>query len=82
MFWPGVFRLATLLRELTPAVVHAHAGVPTAAAVCARDLAGLRPRLVGHMYSWGVDRPGWMDQQDGWGFARWTGRNDEWSNPK
>lgn len=70
VFWPGVYKLAELLCDLKPAVVHAHAGAPTAAAVCARDLAGLRTRIVGQIYSWGVGRPRWMNQQDAWAFAR------------
>jgi glycosyltransferase involved in cell wall biosynthesis len=69
-FWSGVQALATLLRRLRPAVVHAHAGVPAAAAVIARDLSGHRTRIIGQMYSWGPDRPAWMNVQDMWGFAR------------
>lgn len=70
VFWSGVERLAALLRHLRPAVVHAHAGVPAAACAMARDIAGERPRLISQMYSWGPNRPTWMNTQDMWGFAR------------
>jgi glycosyltransferase involved in cell wall biosynthesis len=59
-----------LLRQLRPSVVHAHAGVPAAAAAIARELSEARPRVIGQMYSWGLDRPEWMDVQDVWGLAR------------
>ena len=36
----------------------------------ARDLAGHDARLIGQMYSWGPNRPEWMNMQDMWGFAR------------
>lgn len=69
-FWMGVEALATLIRRTRPAVIHAHAGVPTAAAVIARDVSGHEARIVGQMYSWGPNRPDWMNVQDMWGFAR------------
>ncbi|MEZ5319972.1 MAG: glycosyltransferase, partial [Vicinamibacterales bacterium] len=69
-FWTSAGRLADLLRDLRPAVVHAHAGVPSAGAVVARDVAGLRTRIVGQMYSWAPGRPEWMNRQDAWGFSR------------
>jgi glycosyltransferase involved in cell wall biosynthesis len=70
LFWQSTAALATLLRELRPAVIHAHAGVPCCGAIAARDLAGLRMPVIGQMYSWGPDRPEWMNQQDMWGFGR------------
>lgn len=69
-FWAGADQLARLLIRLRPAVIHAHAGVPTALAVVARDLGTVRPRVVGQMYSWGPDRPEWMNRHDVWAFAR------------
>ncbi len=69
-FWSGATALAALLRELRPEVVHAHAGVPCCGAVVARDLSGHPARVIGQMYSWGPDRPEWMNRQDAWGFAR------------
>lgn len=69
-FWSGVEGLATLLRHTRPAVVHAHAGVPVAAAVLARDISGVAARIIGQMYSWGPDRPDWMNVQDMWGFGQ------------
>jgi glycosyltransferase involved in cell wall biosynthesis len=69
-FWPAVGALGRLLGDVRPAVVHAHAGVPAAAAAIA--VAGWtdRPALVGQLYSWGPDRPAWMDQMDLWGFRQ------------
>jgi glycosyltransferase involved in cell wall biosynthesis len=69
-FWPNVARLAALVGDLKPAVIHAHAGVPTCAAVIARAMSGHRARVIGQMYSWGPNRPAWMDRQDLWGFAQ------------
>lgn len=69
-FWRAVDALAGLIRKVQPDVIHAHAGVPTTAAVMARDASTRRPRLLGQMYSWGPDRAAWMDTQDMWGFAR------------
>ena len=69
-FWGGAERLARLIDTLKPAVIHAHAGVPAALAAIARNHSGSRARLVAQMYSWGPDRPGWMDAQDGWAFRQ------------
>jgi glycosyltransferase involved in cell wall biosynthesis len=69
-FFAGVTRLAALIRDIEPAVVHAHAGVPSAGAVMARAISGRRPRVIGQMYSWGLGRPPWMDVQDACGFAQ------------
>ena len=68
-FWQSASRLADLMRELKPAVVHAHAGVPCGGAVVARAMSGHPARVIGQMYSWGPDRPEWMNRQDMWGFA-------------
>ncbi len=69
-FWSSTARLARLIAKLQPGVIHAHAGVPACGAAIARQMSGLRPRLIGQMYSWGPDRPPWMDDQDFWGFAQ------------
>lgn len=69
-FWEGVAALTAVIREEAPGVIHAHAGVPTAAAAIARERAGSRARLVAQMYSWGVGRPAWMDVQDTWAFRQ------------
>jgi glycosyltransferase involved in cell wall biosynthesis len=69
-FWASADRLAALIDELRPDVIHAHAGVPSAGAVIARGRSRHRPRIIGQMYSWGVDRPEWMNLQDAWAFAQ------------
>lgn len=69
-YWAAVTHLATLLRALRPAVIHAHAGVPASIAALAREQSGVQARLVAQMYSWGPDRPGWMDTQDAWAFRQ------------
>ncbi len=69
-FWPGVAQLAALVREMKPAVIHAHAGVPSCAAAIARATSGSGARVVAQMYSWGPDRPEWMNEQDMWGFGQ------------
>jgi glycosyltransferase involved in cell wall biosynthesis len=69
-FWSSANALANLIREIAPGVIHAHAGVPASGAAIARALSGNRARLIGQMYSWGPNRPEWMNQQDMWGFAR------------
>jgi len=69
-FWSSAAALADLFRELKPGVVHAHAGVPSCGAVVARTMSGQRPRLIGQMYSWGPNRPEWMNRQDTWGFGQ------------
>jgi glycosyltransferase involved in cell wall biosynthesis len=69
-FWACAARLTRLLDATAPSVVHAHAGVPTALAVVAAATARQRPRIVAQMYSWGPDRPAWMDQQDVWAFSQ------------
>lgn len=69
-FWASAQTLADLMTELRPAVVHAHAGVPCCGAVVARDRSGVPCRVIGQMYSWGPNRPEWMNVQDMWGFSR------------
>jgi glycosyltransferase involved in cell wall biosynthesis len=69
-FWSSASALADLIRGLEPGVIHAHAGVPASGSAIARALSGHRARLIGQMYSWGPNRPGWMNEQDMWGFAR------------
>jgi glycosyltransferase involved in cell wall biosynthesis len=69
-YWSSVSALGALVARLRPSVIHAHAGVPACAAAMVRDAAGRSVRVVGHMYSWGPDRPEWMNQQDAWGFSR------------
>jgi glycosyltransferase involved in cell wall biosynthesis len=64
--WPAVERATALLAALSPDVVHAHAGVPTFVAT----LAARGTRVVGQMYSWGPNRPRWMDSMDLLGFSR------------
>lgn len=68
--WTSARRLAGLLTSLGPHAVHGHAGMPTGIAALARDIAGSRVRLVGQMYSWGPDRPAWMNAQDLWAFRQ------------
>ena len=69
-FWPAVAAIGRLLDDVRPAVVHAHAGVPAAAVAVAVAGSMRRPAVVGQLYSWGPDRPGWMDQMDLWGFRQ------------
>ncbi len=69
-FWSAATPLTALVRDVQPGVIHAHAGVPAALAAIARDRSGSRARLVAQMYSWGPNRPAWMDAQDAWAFGR------------
>lgn len=68
--WTSAAALAAVLSSVRPRAIHAHAGVPTGVAAVARDIAGLRVPIVGQMYSWGPDRPGWMNTQDLWAFRQ------------
>jgi glycosyltransferase involved in cell wall biosynthesis len=68
VFWASVDRLADLLRQWRPDVVHTHAGVPACALACAGRPDGVRH--VAQMYSWGEGRPAWMNQMDLWGFRK------------
>jgi glycosyltransferase involved in cell wall biosynthesis len=69
-FWPATDAIARLLDDVRPAVVHAHAGVPAAAVAIAVAGRVRRPAIVGQLYSWGPERPAWMDQMDLWGFGQ------------
>jgi glycosyltransferase involved in cell wall biosynthesis len=69
-YWTSIAALSDLVGRMRPSVIHAHAGVPACAAATVRAAAGPRIRLIGHMYSWGPNRPEWMNQQDAWGFSR------------
>lgn len=61
--WRSHARLTEFVAEWKPHVLHAHAGVPTLAAVMA-SRATHRPRVVSHFYNWGPGRPAWMDAMD------------------
>jgi glycosyltransferase involved in cell wall biosynthesis len=69
-FWRSTSALADVIRAVRPAVIHAHAGVPSCGAVMARAIAAHRARLIAHMYSWGPGRAEWMNVQDTWGFGQ------------
>jgi glycosyltransferase involved in cell wall biosynthesis len=68
--WDSLGRVHEVCQEFKPHVIHAHAGVPTLAAVSARSLAPDSPLVIGQMYSWTPGRPGWMDQMDLAGFRQ------------
>ncbi len=80
--WPAADRARALTATLRPHVIHAHAGGPTLLATIAsapttglkaRTTAssfGRRPRVIGQMYSWGPNRPSWMDTMDLVAFSR------------
>lgn len=68
--WTSAARLAALIGDVQPRVIHAHAGTPTGVSALARDIAGRPVGLVAQMYSWGPNRPPWMDTQDLWAFRR------------
>lgn len=70
VLWASAARLADVLRDLRPRVIHAHAGTPTCVSALARDIAALHTPLVAQMYSWGPDRPAWMNTQDLWAFRQ------------
>jgi glycosyltransferase involved in cell wall biosynthesis len=71
-FWNSVAELKQLLRRFQFDILHAHAGVPAAAARSALDLLGLDVPLVTTFYSWGINRPQWMDLADIHAFSRST----------
>ena len=64
VFWPSCAAVSALVDRWRPHVVHAHAGVPTAAAVLAARGARARPAVVSQFYNWGPDRPAWMNAMD------------------
>lgn len=68
--WPAIVRTTALIRQLQPHVIHAHAGVPTLVSTLAVKGAGSPAPVVGQMYSWGPNRPEWMDTMDLLGFSR------------
>ena len=68
--WPTIVRATALVRDLQPDVIHAHAGVPTLVSTLAVKGAGATVPVVGQMYSWGPNRPEWMDTMDLLGFSR------------
>ena len=68
--WPAIVRTTALIRELQPDVIHAHAGVPTLDSTLAVKGAGSPAPVIGQMYSWGPNRPAWMDTMDLLGFSR------------
>ena len=70
VFWPAVEQLEKLLIRADAKVAHAHAGVPACALAVCRDGGAWRGAAVGHLNSWGVGRPAWMDTMDAWGLAR------------
>jgi glycosyltransferase involved in cell wall biosynthesis len=67
--WASARRLAGLAAEIRPAVVHAHAGVPSCLAAFARQRGRDAWAVVSQVYSVGLDRPAWMDAMDAWGHA-------------
>jgi glycosyltransferase involved in cell wall biosynthesis len=70
VFWPSVEALGRLLARQRPDIAHAHAGVPACALAVCRDRGPWRGAAIGHLNSWGVGRPSWMDTMDAWGLAR------------
>jgi glycosyltransferase involved in cell wall biosynthesis len=69
-FTASTARLAALIDEMRPGVIHAHAGVPSLGSVLARAASRTEPRIIGQMYSWGPGRPEWMNLQDVWGLGQ------------
>ena len=70
VLWPSVEALGRLLARQRPDIAHAHAGVPACALAVCRDRGPWRGAAIGHLNSWGVGRPAWMDTMDAWGLAR------------
>ena len=70
VLWPNVEALEKTLVRAKAQVAHAHAGVPACALAICRDRGAWRGTAVGHLNSWGVGRPAWMDTMDAWGYAR------------
>jgi glycosyltransferase involved in cell wall biosynthesis len=69
-FAANTARLASLIDEIEPGVIHAHAGVPSLGSALARAASRTEARLIGQMYSWGPGRPEWMNLQDVWGLGQ------------
>jgi len=69
-FWPAVVAMRRAIDDFKPDVIHTHAGTPTAIASLARRASSrAEVPLVSHFYSWGVDRPEWMNTMDLWAFG-------------
>ncbi len=77
--WPAVQAATRLVEQMEPSVIHAHAGVATLVATLSRPsflairpspLPPAGPLIVGQMYSWGPNRPEWMDTMDVLAFSR------------
>ena len=66
--WPATDRARALAAKIQPQVIHAHAGVPTFVARVATPSGATR--VIGQMYSWGSNRPSWMDTMDLVAFSR------------
>lgn len=66
----SIAALAELLREEPFDVIHAHSGVPAAAAHAALAAIGAAIPVIVSFYSWGVGRPAWMDRDDLAAFRR------------
>jgi len=66
--WPATDRARALATKIQPHVIHAHAGVPTFVARLATP--SHATRVIGQMYSWGPNRPSWMDTMDLVAFSR------------
>lgn len=64
VFWASQARVRTLVERWRPAVIHAHAGVPTSAAVLASRAVPRAVPVVSQFYNWGQARPAWMDDMD------------------
>jgi glycosyltransferase involved in cell wall biosynthesis len=70
-FWPAVGAMQRVIEAFEPDIVHTHAGTPTAVASLALERSSRRSTpLVAHFYSWGLGRPGWMNEMDLWAFSR------------
>ena len=69
-FWGAVQSLRTLIARERPDIIHAHAGTATGACViAARRTPLVSVPVVAQIYSWGRERPAWMDEMDVWAFS-------------
>jgi glycosyltransferase involved in cell wall biosynthesis len=71
-FWSSVTRLMKIIEKGGIDLIHAHAGVPAAAAHSAMDMLGVKIPVVTTFYSWGTGRPEWMNIADLHAFHRST----------
>ena len=69
-YWNCVDRLVALVDQIRPDIVHSHAGVPACATADARRRCAHRFGFVSHVYSWGENRPRWMNTMDTSGHAQ------------